>query len=47
MMCSNKQPDVMERSCQSCISVGKEEIQLKAIIRHTLIMNFAQTNVST
>jgi len=47
MMCSNKQPDVMERSCHSCISIGKEEMHLKAIIRHTLIMNFAQTNVNT
>jgi hypothetical protein len=46
-MCGNKQPDVMERSCLSYISVGKEEMQLKAIIRHTLIMNFAQTNVNT
>jgi hypothetical protein len=47
MMCSNKQPGVMERSCLSCISVGKEEMQLKAIIGHTLIVNFAQTNVNT
>jgi hypothetical protein len=26
---------------------GKEEMQLKAIIRHTLIMNFAHTEVNT
>lgn len=47
MMCNNKHPDVMERFCHSCISFRKEEIQLKAIIRLTLIMNFAQTNVNT